>query len=60
MPNKANRSNFPKDKEVEVIMKKKMQYKDYLMVLESGKRKGWQVDCYQIGFRAETMAKKID
>lgn len=41
------------NEEIEVVMKKNMTYQEYLDMFQQAKKKGWEVQGYQIGFFSE-------
>lgn len=43
------KKELPLDTEIEVVLRKKMTYGDYLKLRERD-QKGWKIDAYQIGF----------
>ncbi len=45
--------------EIEVVMKKKMTYREYKQMIENARTKGWTIQAYQIGFYSDGLQQKI-
>jgi len=45
--------------EIEVVMRKKMTFGEYMKMLQSAKSKGWEVQSYQVGFYSNGLKNKL-
>ena len=44
---------------VEVVIRKKITYKEYLKIIESTKRRGWSIQAYKIGFYSDGLNESV-
>lgn len=53
MPKQKSHITFPDNKEIEIVMRKKMKFanfEEYAKIKKQGEQKGWEIAAYQVGF----------
>jgi len=53
-------SVLPESEIVEVVIKKKIPYKEYLKIIDNTKQRGWKIQAYQVGRFSDGFQKPIE
>ncbi len=54
-----NATLLPDSELVEVVIKKKITYKEYLKIIDQTRQRGWKIQAYQIGRLSEGFETEI-